>query len=382
MTGWRGDERACGIWGGAVATWVGAAAVIVAVPALSVSKQLFAAVAIGISAAVIIVLTVIIIAVRKSIRNRRDRRYLDEERTIIVNINGALEKVGQDLEALPEHTDSFDADMQAVNNLVAQIKATPGIHPFAVSVADYVDNHTFQSQEPETSLRSVIGAKKACDKALAGYAHLERGLESRGWWPKRHVRHTTPQPETTPATTRKLGTGATHKVWLPRGEHGSIADTEDLQVVGSPAPATARSPRAEGEPDMSVISTLPSAAEYQATLTRLFSELSDLNDVPAFPQYIAAGAILDWQIRTGNWLRKAKKILEDATNLASQRESQPYPSVELSQAEGDAEDGLLWIRDFVDHKGQSIDGDQFPERCEKTIAAISNIVAYAAGLRE
>lgn len=381
MTDWRGDDRASSTWGGATTLWAAVAAVIVAVFTLSVSKQLLSVVAIIIAGAVIFGLTLIAAVVRKSISKRRTGRYLNEERALIVEIRQALEIVERDLAPPSQSSGSLNDDIDAVNDLVAQIRATSGIHSFAVSVADYVRKNTFGPQEPEASLNTVIGAKVACDQALAGYAHLEHGLESRGGWLKRRIRHTEPQSEITPASARKPGARATHKVW-PRGEHGSIAETEDLQVVGSPVPATARSPRAESEPDMSVISTLPGAAEYQATLTRLFSELSDLNDVPAFPRYIAPGAIFNWQIRAGTWLQEAEKIRKDATNLANQRERQPYPSVELSQAKGDAVNGLLWIRNFVDHKGATIDSDRFPEQCEKTRAAISYIVEYAAGLRE
>lgn len=381
MTGWRGDQRASGILGSAVTLWAAVAAVIVTALVLNAAEQRFAAVAIGIAGAVILGSTLIIVIVRKSMGKGRTRRYLREERALIVDIHKALEKVERDLAPSSQSSGSLNDDIDAVNNLIVQIKVTSGIHSLAVEVAAYMGNHTFRAQEPEVSLRTVIGAKEACDKALAGYDHLERGLESRGRWLKRRVRHTEPQPETTPASTRKPETRATHKVW-PRGEHGSIAEMEDLQVVGSPVPATTRLPTDQGEPRMSVISTLPGAAEYQATLTRLLSELSNLNDVPAFPQYIAPGAIFNWQIRAGKWLRKAKEILEDATNLASQRESGLYASSELSQAEGDAEDGLLWIRTFVDRKGATIDRDQFPEKCEKTRAAISYIVEYAAGLRE
>ena len=162
-----------------------------------VSKQLLSVVAIIIAGAVIFGLTLITAMVRKSISKRRTRRYLNEERALIVEIRQALEIVERDLAPSSQISGSLNDDIDAVNDLVAQIRATSGIHSFAVSVADYVRKNTLGPQEPEASLDTVIGAKVACDQALAGYAHLERGLESRGGWLKHRVRHTEPQPETT-----------------------------------------------------------------------------------------------------------------------------------------------------------------------------------------
>lgn len=378
MTGWRGDQRASGIWGGAVTLWAAVAAVIVAAFALSISKQILSVAAIGIAGAVIFGLTLIIAVMQKSISDRRTRRYLNEEHELILEIRRALEKVERDLAPSSERSGSLDADMRTVNQLVAKIKATSGIHSLAISVADHVYGHTFRSQDPEASARTVIGAKETCDRALDGYVHLEQVRKTTGRRLRLRVRHSEPNPKKISVSKRNFRALAATGFRIPRGKHKEIAYTPSADTLMS---RTVTSPKAEGGSTMSGIATLPGAAEYQETLTRLFAELGDLNDVPAFPQHIAAGAMLGWQLRARRWLGKAEKIRKDAIDLANKRERQPYPSVQLSGAMGDAEDGLLWIQDFVDHRGDSLDSDEFPRQCEKTIAAISDIVAYAAGLR-
>lgn len=381
MANWRGDQGASSTWGGAATIFVGVAAVIAAVLALTGPKERLAAVAIGVSAAVIFVSAVIIVVARKSTQNRRTRRYLKEERTLIVNIHDALEQVKRDLEAFPEGARSLDDHMYTVTRLITSIRATSRIHPLAVRVADDIDKHAFRPQEPEASLQTVIGARLTCDKALDGYDHIERGLESTAaGWLKRNLGRAKPELKKTTASKNRLGAQAGNEVRIQRDEHRAIAAAEGVQNADNPVPGTIKSYRVEGEPQMPGISTLPSAIEYQSTLSRLSYDLSALGDVPAVPQHIAAGAIFEWQLRTLGWLREAERIVTDATALATMRESQTSPSPRLAQATGDAEAGLAWIRDLVAHKGESTDSDRFPERCEETIAAISDIVTCAAGL--
>lgn len=179
---------------------------------------------------------------------------------------------------------------------------------------------------------------------------------------------------------KTLRTQAENEIRTSREEHLAIADAEGIHSADNPVPGKIKSSRAEGESVMQRISTLPRAVEYRSTLSRLSSDLSALGNVPAVPQYIAAGAIFQWQLRTLDWLREAERLLEEATDLANARETRRSTSVRLAQATGDAKAGLAWIQDFVAVKGDSPDNNQFPRRCEETIAAISDIIAYAAGM--
>jgi hypothetical protein len=377
MTGWRGDQRASGIWGGAVTLWAGVAAVIAAAFALSVSKERLAAVAIGITGAVIFGLTLTIVAVRKSISNHRTRRYLNEERALIFEIRHALEKVERDLAPSSERSGPLDADMRTVNQLVAQIKATFGIHSFAVSVADYVYDHTFRPQDPEASLHTVIGAKEMCDRALYGYVHLEQEHRTTGRRLQLRVRHSKPSSENTAVTRRRFRALAGTEVRILRGKHKAIADA---QSADDPMFGTVISPRVEGGSEMPGVSTLPVAVGYQEKLALLKSQLSNLDQIPMFPQYITDDAIYKWRDYALNWLVEARSTLTNAVDLASIHERRTHRSTRLAQASADAEVGLRSIRSLIDRLGESADISEFRRRCEAVIAAIAEIVAYAAGM--
>lgn len=166
-------------------------------------------------------------------------------------------------------------------------------------------------------------------------------------------------------------------VRITRGD--LLADAEGISGV-STVPEIVKSSTVEGEPDMSVISTLPVAVEYRSRLSQLSSDLSALGEVPALPQYIAGGVILRWQLRSLDWVNEAKRILTEATALAKDYESRHSTSVRLAHAIGDAEADLTWIRDLVSRKADSSDKDELSRRCAEIIAAISEIIEYAAGL--
>jgi hypothetical protein len=380
MTGWRGDQRASGILGGAVTLWVAIAAVIVAAFALSVSEQLFAAVAIGIAGAVILVLTMIIAVVRKSISKRSTRSYLHEERALIVEIRQALEIVERDLALPSEHSGLLDADMRTVNRLAAKIKATDGIHPFAINVADYVYNHAFRSQEPDASARTVIGAKESCDKALDGYDQLEQKHTTSGLWLKHRVRHPEPSPENAAVSRSKFriltGTG----LRIPHGEHKAIADATGSYSRDNTVPKAILSAKPEGESEMSGVATLPIAVGYQEKLALLKSQLSNFEDMPMLPHYITGDAIYQWRGHVLDWTVEARRTLTNAVDLASIHERRTHRSGRLAQDTEDAEVGLKSIRSQIGQPGESADINELRRQREKVIAAIADIVAYAAGM--
>ena len=380
MTAWRGDQRASGILGGAVTLWVAVAAVIVAVPALSVSKQLFAAAVIGVAGAVIFGFTLIAMVARKYIQNRRTRRYLKEERALIVEIRQALEIVERDLAPSSERSGSLDADTRTVNQLAAKIKATDGIHPFAINVADYVYNHTFRPQEPDASAGTVIGAKERCDRAFDGYDQLEQERTTAGRWLKHWVRHPNPSPKNTAVSGRKFrvltGTG----VRIPRGKHKAIADVEGTYSGDNTVPKAITSPKPEGESEMSGVSTLPVAVGYQEKLALLKSQLSNLEDMPVLPRYITGDAIYQWRDHALDWTVETRRTLTLAVDLASIHERRTHRSGRLAQASDDAEVGLRAMRGLIDQLGESADISEFRRQRETVIAAIADIVAYAAGM--
>ena len=374
MTSWRGD-RTTGTWEAAATLIVGIAAVIAGVLALSGPKERLAAVTIGISVAVVLVLAV----VRKYIRNHRTRRYLNEERALIVEIRQALEIVERDLAPSSERSGSLDADMHTVNQLLTRIKVTPGIHSLAVSVADYMDKHTFRPQEPEVSLRSVIGAKESCDKALDGYDQLEQERRTTGRWLKHRVRHP-PSPESTAVSGRKFRVLAGTGVRIPRGEHKAIADVEGTYSGDNTVPKAITSPKPEGESEMSGVSTLPVAVGYQEKLALLKSQLSNLEDIPMLPHYITDDAIYQWRDHALDWTVEARRTLTNAIDLASIHERRTHRSGRLAQASEDADVGLRSIRNQIDQLGESADISEFRRQREAVIAAIADIVAYAAGI--
>ena len=277
MTSGRDDDRSSGIWVGALTILVGVAAVIVAALALNGAEQRLAAVTIGIAGAVIFCLALIIVVVRKSINNRRTRRQLNEERALIIETGHALEKVKRDLGASSERSGSLKDDMQAVDDLIARIKATARRDSPAASVAGYMDEHTLRPEELEVSLRAITDAKERCARALAVHAHLEPERGTTGRWLKHKVRHPEPSPENTAVSGRKFrvltGTG----VRIPRGEHKAIADVEGTYSSDNTMPKAIPSPKPEGESEMSGVSTLPIAVGYQEKLVLLKSQLSNLD---------------------------------------------------------------------------------------------------------
>ena len=285
--------------------------------------------------------TLIAMVARKYIQNRRTRRYLKEERALIVEIRQALEIVERDLAPSSERSGSLDADMRTVNQLAAKIKATDGIHPFAINVADYVYNHTFRPQEPDASAGTVIGAKERCDRAFDGYDQLEQERTTAGRWLKHWVRHPNPSPKNTAVSGRKFrvltGTG----VRIPRGKHKAIADVEGTYSGDNTVPKAITSPKPEGESEMSGVSTLPEfAVGYQEKLALLKSQLGNLEDMPVLPRYITGDAIYQWRDHALDWTVETRRTLTLAVDLASIHERRTHRSGRLAQASDDAEVGL------------------------------------------
>ena len=380
MTSGRDEDRSSGIWVGALTILVGVAAVIVTALALNAAEQRLAAVAIGIAGAVIFGLALIIVVVRKSISKRRTRRYLSEERALIVKLRQALEIVERDLAPSLERSGSLDDDMQAVDDLIARIKATARPGSPAASVAKYMDEHTLRPEEPEVSWRTVIDAKERCARALAVHAHLEPERGANGLWLKHKVRHPEPSPENTAVSRSKFriltGTG----LRIPRGEHKAIAEVAGTYSGYNTVPKAITSPKAEGESEMSGVSTLPVAVGYQEKLALLKSQLSNLDQIPMLPNSITEDAKYKWRDNALDWLVEARSTLTNAVDLASIHERRTHRSGRLAQASEDAEVGLRSIRSQIDQLGESADSSEFRRGCEAVIAAIADIVAYAAGM--
>ena len=78
------------------------------------------------------------------------------------------------------------------------------------------------------------------------------------------------------------------EVRILRGKHKAIADA---QSADDPMFGTVISPRVEGGSEMPGVSTLPVAVGYQEKLALLKSQLSNLDQIPMFPQYITDDAI-------------------------------------------------------------------------------------------
>jgi hypothetical protein len=170
-----------------------------------------------------------------------------------------------------------------------------------------------------------------------------------------------------------------NEVRMTREQHLSISAAESGRISDSLTSGTVGSNEPEVEPQMPDLSVLSGAIKYHSALSQLIPELNTLDDIPEFPRHATGESIFKWQYLTGAWLAKAERILTEASALAAIRESRSYPSVRLAQATADANTGLTWIRQLVAHAGESSDTDRFLRRCEETVAAISEIVAYTAG---
>jgi hypothetical protein len=72
--------------------------------------------------------------------------------------------------------------------------------------------------------------------------------------------------------------------------------------------------------------------------------------------------------------------LTNAVDLASIHERRTHRSGRLAQASDDAEVGLRAIRGQVDQPRESADISELRRQREAVIAAIADIVAYAAGM--
>ena len=179
MATWRGDSSTSGIPGGAVSAIIGVAAVVVAVVALANSQRHEALLAIGIAAAVVFVLAVVVFLVGKRLKLEQARRYLREERGIIADMKAALEEVQKDFEAPPEDPDLLADHIGAVRHIAVLIKQTNGINVNTDLVADNILHGTFRETEPEASGHTVSVALINCEKAEYAYSIIEARLNSR-----------------------------------------------------------------------------------------------------------------------------------------------------------------------------------------------------------
>ena len=170
-----------------------------------------------------------------------------------------------------------------------------------------------------------------------------------------------------------------NEVRLSRRHHRSISGSEDSQIPDSKALGATTSNEAGGEPNMPELSVLPGATKYHSDLSQLLHKINSLDDIPEFPRHLTGESIFRWQFLTRAWLVKAERILNDASAIAAARESRSYPSARLAQATADARAGLAWIRQLMARDGNSDDSSQFLRHCEETVAAISEIAAFAAG---
>ena len=170
-----------------------------------------------------------------------------------------------------------------------------------------------------------------------------------------------------------------NEVRMTREQHLAISAAESDGILDSLTPEAVNSSKAVGEPQMPEVSVLSGATKYHSALSRLIPELNSLDEIPVFPRHVTGESVFRWQYLTRAWLTKAERILTEASALAVMRESRSYPSVRLAQATADANTGLAWIRQLMDHAEETPDTDRFLRRCEETVAAISEIVAYTAG---
>ena len=131
---------------------------------------------------------------------------------------------------------------------------------------------------------------------------------------------------------------------------------------------------------MSGVATLPIAVGYQEKLALLKSQLSKLEDMPMLPRYITGDAIYQWRGHVLDWTVEARRTLTNAVDLASIHERGTHRSGRVDQASEDAEIGLRAIRGLVGQLGESADISEFRRQREAVIAAIADIVAYAAGM--
>lgn len=194
------------------------------------------------------------------------------------------------------------------------------------------------------------------------------------------------QPVDKPRTKKKGKQGKTprtqtgNELRITRDEHLAIAGAEGTYRGNNAVPEAIKSPKPEGEPKMPGLSTLPVAVGYQEKLALLKSRLSNLDQIPAPPQYISDGAMYIWNDRALEWLEEAQTIMTEAFDLASIRERNTHLSGQLSEAKKKADAGLARIRDLAYHPDESTDISQFSRYCQVTKAALADIVAYAEGL--
>ena len=80
-------------------------------------------------------------------------------------------------------------------------------------------------------------------------------------------------------------------------------------------PKAITSPKAEGESEMSGVSTLPVAVGYQEKLALLKSQLSNLDQIPMLPNSITEDAKYKWRDNALDWLVEARSILTNAVDL-------------------------------------------------------------------
>ena len=187
---------------------------------------------------------------------------------------------------------------------------------------------------------------------------------------KRHLLNTlTPRSRTShPSTTRRsassaIADDAINSFVNRRGDRpsraGEVGEGNQAQILG--------------------VSALPQGVEFHSRASLLIQQYENFEEAPSLPPRISEDSVLRWRLKLTTWVQAAEKLLSDAINLAEDRDSKEYPSVELAQNIENAQAGLQWVSGQIDHSKALPENDLFISTSRSLIEDISKVVAFAVG---
>jgi len=122
-----------------------------------------------------------------------------------------------------------------------------------------------------------------------------------------------------------------------------------------------------------------SRTQFHSRASLLIQQYENFEEAPSLPPRISEDSVLRWRLKLTTWVQAAEKLLSDAINLAEDRDSKEYPSVELAQNIENAQAGLQWVSGQIDQSKALPENDLFISTSRSLIEDISKVVAFAVG---
>lgn len=132
-------------------------------------------------------------------------------------------------------------------------------------------------------------------------------------------------------------------------------------------------------PTLGSVSPISNGGDFYARASLLIRHYDHFEEAPSLPPEINEDSTLEWKLNLISWMQGTEKLLNDAINLAEDRDSKEYPSIDLAQNIANAQAGLRWVRDQTGQFEDLPDSTLFINTSRSLIEDVSKIVAFAVG---